>query len=138
MAEKLGRIQVDTCGCDITYWVDKTTGAMRYHGVVTKCSEHASLSDEDCWNAVTQENHRKNVLHGMVMETFPTIRKQFDYDEYRWRFEPLQPGAKSRKLIVQVRGVTNTQRGQLIAEFKTKYRGQRILKNEEDVEIELE
>lgn len=138
MPEKLGRIMIDTCECEITYYVDTLTGSMRYHGVINKCSEHASLSDEDCWNAVTMENHRKNTLHGIVMETFPTIRKQFDYDEYRWRFEPLQPGAKSRKLIVQVRGITNVQRGQLIAAFRTEFRGKRILEKDDDVEIELE
>jgi hypothetical protein len=77
MAIKTTRYSPDTCGCVIEYsWDDSVTEDQRQHTLanyITKCPAHTGLpTDQDRWNAVFEENPRKNIAHQLILDNGPT------------------------------------------------------------------
>jgi len=77
MAIKTTRYSPDTCGCVIEYtWDNTTPESTRVHTLdnyITKCPAHVSLAtDTDRWNAVFEENPRKNIALESVLANSPT------------------------------------------------------------------
>jgi len=77
MATKVTRWSPDTCDCVIEYsWDDSVPEDQRVHTLsnyVNKCAAHSALStDTDRWNAVFEENPRKNIAHQLILDNAPT------------------------------------------------------------------
>jgi len=70
------RYSPDTCACVIDYtWDDTLTEDNRVHSLKTyinKCPSHISLAtDNDRWNAVFEENPRKNKTLQNILDNGP-------------------------------------------------------------------
>lgn len=77
MAIKTTRFSPDTCSCVIEYqWDDTLSETERTHTLsnyVNRCPDHSSLStDQDRWNAVFDENPRKNIARQLCLDNGPT------------------------------------------------------------------
>ena len=76
MTIKTTRYSPDTCQCVLEYtWDDTLSETNRTHTLsnyVNKCSAHASLSNTDGWNAVFEENPRKNIARQLSLDNGPT------------------------------------------------------------------
>ena len=77
MTIKTTRYSPDTCACVIDYtWDDTTTEDQRVHTLsnyVNKCAAHSSLAtDQQRWNAVFEENPRKNLALQHILNNSPT------------------------------------------------------------------
>lgn len=67
----------DTCDCIVEYeWDDAIAQGSRTHtisNIINKCPAHTSLStNTDVWNALNDENPRKNAARGLLLENGPT------------------------------------------------------------------
>ena len=93
----------DTCGCVLDFeWDTDDDPASRTHtikNIIKKCPVHQSLSVGDTWDAVQDENKRKNrVLKAIfdnvssaveeVVEGGQTVKKLKGNREYKWSFDP--------------------------------------------------
>jgi hypothetical protein len=77
MATKITRYSPDSCDCIIEYsWDDTEPETTRTHTLstyVNKCSAHSILAtDQDRWNAVFEENPRKNFALQNILDNSPT------------------------------------------------------------------
>lgn len=67
---KVTRWSPDTCGCVVEYEWDDTVPAKnrvrKFKACVRKCPRHAHLDDEAVYNAITEENSRKNIALQMA------------------------------------------------------------------------
>jgi hypothetical protein len=77
MVIKTTRYSPDTCGCSLEYtWDDSLPESSRTHTLsnyVTKCPAHQGLAtDQDRWNAVFEENPRKNFAVQNILDNSPT------------------------------------------------------------------
>jgi hypothetical protein len=76
MATKITRYSPDTCSCVIEYsWDDTLSETNRVHTLstyVNKCSAHTSLNNTQAWNAVFEENPRKNLSLGECLANGPS------------------------------------------------------------------
>ena len=78
MTIKTTRFSPDTCGCVIDYtWDDTLSEDNRTHSLstfVNRCAAHSSLAtDTDRWNAVFEENPRKNIALQVALDNGPNI-----------------------------------------------------------------
>ena len=93
----------DTCGCELEYeWDDTTTGDNRVHTfkrATRQCPAHAGLTPKNCYNNTLDENKRKNILFGEILEKMPSVvQEKLQADgtktkelkpglEYKWSFD---------------------------------------------------
>jgi len=77
----------DTCDCVINYeWDDTTPEDTRTHtvsSVVKKCSFHEGLNLSANYDAILEENTRKNLAIKKVKEIHPTADVKFSLDSNR-------------------------------------------------------
>ena len=118
MTIKTTRYSPDTCGCVIEYsWDDTLSETNRVHTLsnyVTKCSAHSILAtDQDRWNAVFEENPRKNnALKGCLdngpaalFDTIDGTRQLKGNITYNWSWSGTAP---NRVLTISFTGITLT------------------------------
>jgi hypothetical protein len=72
------RFSPDTCQCVIDYdWDSESNETDRVHILktfVNVCSAHASLpTHQDRWNAVFEENPRKNIAQQLIRDNAPSV-----------------------------------------------------------------
>jgi hypothetical protein len=76
MTIKTTRFSPDTCQCVLEYqWDDTLSETNRTHTLsnyVSKCPAHSGLSDTNGWNAVFDENPRKNIARQLCLDNGPT------------------------------------------------------------------
>lgn len=131
MVIKTTRYSPDTCGCVIEYqWDDTLTETDRTHTLsnyINKCSAHSGLAtDQDRWNAVFEENPRKNRTLKTCLDNGPTTlfdvvdgtRQLKPSISYNWSWSGTAP---NRVLTVSFTGVslTTTQRNNLQTALNT-------------------
>lgn len=67
----------DTCGCEIEYdWDTEMPQASRTHTlkqINKRCPAHAAGTEADEYAAVVDENTRKNILRGAILDNFPAL-----------------------------------------------------------------
>ena len=67
----------DTCGCVIEYeWDDTVSESERTHSiskVVEACEAHKGLTAEELYATVGDENKRKNIALGHILENTPSL-----------------------------------------------------------------
>ena len=67
----------DTCGCEIEYdWDTEVPQASRTHTlkqINKRCPAHSAGTLADEYAAVVDENTRKNILRGRMLEDFPAL-----------------------------------------------------------------
>lgn len=77
----------DTCDCIINYsWDDSLKEDDRIHKVseiVKPCSVHLGLDDISHYNAVLEENSRKNIAIGYITDTNPGTEISWSFDANR-------------------------------------------------------
>lgn len=75
----------NTCNCTVTYaWDDELEDSpYTLYSVDHKCASHTSLSDEDCWTAVTNENRTKNAVQNTIMDQYPDLDIGWIFDSER-------------------------------------------------------
>ncbi len=95
MSINVTRWSPDTCACVVEYaWDSEVLDKDRVHTlfkIVSKCEAHKSLSDEDVWRAVVDENPRKNKTLGLIKENHPELvdekTKIFNSGAVSWLFD---------------------------------------------------
>ena len=107
----------DTCECEIEYsWDDAQSEDIRTHtisNVLKACTAHAGETDKIVhYNKVLDENKRKNIVLGQILENTPTavetviqddgssIKKLKAGKEYKWFFDA------QRNLVIDLVGFT--------------------------------
>ena len=118
MTTKITRFSPDTCECVIEYsWDSESTEANRTHTLsnyVNKCSAHQGLAtDQDRWNAVFEENPRKNIARKLLLDNAPTAVFDIIYGNREFKsgisFNFSWSGtAPNRTLTISLTGVTLT------------------------------
>ncbi len=80
----------DTCGCEIVYaWDSEAAETQRTHTisrVAKRCQAHAVFDDQKIFDAVLDENKRKNIAFEEVKKVIPTLTPEFftyEFDETR-------------------------------------------------------
>lgn len=104
----------DTCDCQIVYeWDDNEPEATRVHTPVhgVTCREHKNTIGDDHkkrFDIVGDENRRKNLTLGKMLETIPDIRENTEKDpnkppvfKFKEGAEPKWSFDKSRNLVVE-------------------------------------
>lgn len=98
----------DTCGCTLNYSWDRDssedTRVHTFEGYDRRCQDHEHLIDHHVYNAVLEENQRKNILLQHALEAHPhklarqisnrgggTTRVLKDDIEYKWFFSGRAP-----------------------------------------------
>jgi len=111
----------DTCDCELTYeWDDSLPLNKRTHAIHTinkSCLAHSALSVKtEHYDKVIEENKRKNILYGKILDNIPsavnekvnddgTITKTLKLNkEYKWSFD------NDRVLVVELIGFTNAEK----------------------------
>lgn len=92
---KVTRWSPDTCGCVIDYqWDEKLPEKARVHqlkAVIKRCPAHQGLNDAEIFDALMEENPRKNYTLGMIAdELLPNgtdEEKQILMSETHWEFD---------------------------------------------------
>ena len=87
----------DTCGCEIEYdWDTEVPQASRTHTlkqINRRCPAHSAGTEAVEYAAVIDENARKNILHGRILDDFPALTKvdgdgNKDFaDGFSWAFD---------------------------------------------------
>ena len=94
----------DTCDCELVYeWDDALDENSRVHTIsaVNKtCPAHSSITDKTKhYNTVLEENKRKNILYGKILENMPTAVEEITQEDgsvakqlkkgrdYKWSFD---------------------------------------------------
>lgn len=106
----------DTCECEIEYqWDSELSEDERVHTVskIKKgCQYHSKLNEVDCFNTVSEENLRKNIVLKQIIENVESAtqeKEQVDGSivkdlangkKYDWSFD------KDRNLVVNLIGFT--------------------------------
>jgi len=105
---QITRWSPDTCGCVLEYeWDDAVAPDSRVHShnrTVNKCQHHADIGDSAAYDAVVDENSRKNISLGILAKTLPRVKgpQNEDLDPtaiYLWTF------LDDRTLRVSIDGV---------------------------------
>src|SRR6187431_3622028 len=75
MVTKSNGWKPDTCSCELEFWFDDdgvNCTNQRIKQFITKCPAHQSLSDDDAWSAINEENPRKNSALTEILTRSPT------------------------------------------------------------------
>jgi len=118
MAIKTTRWSPDTCSCILEYtWDDSLPQdqiTTTLSNINQKCSAHNGLSNTDTWNAITEENPRKNFTLQHILDNGPSTL--YDIVEgnnkilksnlrYTWTWSGIAP---NRVLTISIQGITLT------------------------------
>ena len=100
----------DTCGCEIEYdWDTEVPQASRTHTlkqINKRCPAHSAGTLADEYAAVVDENTRKNILRGRILEDFSALAivdgdGNVDFaDGFSWSFDD------QRRLVVTLPNVS--------------------------------
>lgn len=119
---QITRWRPDTCDCIIEYeWDDTLPEADRVHNLKTiqRCPAHQAHQKPDAYQAVQDENRRKNKVHSLILENMPDIVEEVTNSdgskakrlkagvEFGWSFDD------KRKLVVDLKGATVAHKNQL-------------------------
>lgn len=139
MAIKTTRFSPDTCGCVLEYtWDDTLSESQRTHTLsnfVTRCPAHSSLaSDTDRWNAVFDENPRKNNARQLCLDNGPTslydiidgTRQLKSTINYNWSWSGTAP---NRVLTISFTGIslTTQQKSTIQTALNTRFGSGKVL-----------
>jgi len=119
MVTKITRYSPDTCSCVIEYsWDDTQPESTRTHTLanyINKCPAHTVLAtDQDRWNAVFEENPRKNQAYQHILDNSPTTslydivngtRQLKNGITFSWSWSGTAP---NRVLTISYTGITLT------------------------------
>ena len=133
MTIRTTRYSPDTCACILEYeWDDTTTEANRTHTLTTfinRCPAHSSLSDNDRWNTIFEENPRKNIALERSLATGPSTLYDVNADGSRQLKSAISYNhtwsgvAPNRVLTISFTGVslTNTQKNNIRNALNTRF-----------------
>ena len=113
------RWRPDTCGCSVEYtWDDETSEDARVHTwseTIGVCPDHLGLTGVSIYNAIKDENTRKNILRATllldslfgedVIKDGETIRQFLSGISYDWSFTGSDD---TRILHITMSGITLT------------------------------
>jgi len=104
----------DTCGCIIEFDdnIIESNGRNKVNKIHYWCALHNTpdiVDDKDLYDTALADNQRKNILHGKIMEQFPSLvddqgprgKKLKDGINYKFVFNGL---GKNRTLEVELEG----------------------------------
>jgi hypothetical protein len=104
MAEKLTTWSPDTCGCRIEYqWDDEIDATSRTHTFTQTfktCPAHLSLRGVDLYDALVDENTRKNI----TLTVAQGVKVDIVVEDYSFSFDA------GRELLARFAGITDQQR----------------------------
>jgi len=97
----------DTCGCEVVLeWDDTQDNANRTHSLKQfnkRCAAHDKVNELDDFNAMHDENKRKNLAFGEVKKIIPSLTPEF----YEWSFDD------ERVLTIKLNGPSDADKGEI-------------------------
>ena len=139
MAIKTTTWHPDTCNCEISYsWDNTLSEENRVHTfshVDNKCSAHQSLSDQQIYDTISEENPRKNITLERCLTSGPSALYDTNPDGSRKLKTTLgfnfswSGTAPNRVLTVSFTGVslTTTQKNTIQSALNTRFGSGKVL-----------
>ena len=136
---KITRWKPDTCDCIIDYqWDDQSDENNRVHtvsNVVARCSAHQALTTiVDVYNAVRDENSRKNIIYGQIIKNLSSaveeviqedgsrIKRLKSGRDYKWSFD------KDRNLVIDLVGFVQQEKDVISSLVSSEFGSKVIIK----------